>query len=246
MSGKRIHLSVVHSTNSYTTELLSHNGISSWTVVSCDDQYAGKGQRGKRWEVIPRQNLTFSIAVEAMLPLEHQFSISACVVSAFINTLEAYAIKASFKWPNDILVDGNKIAGILIENQVADGQVKWSIIGIGLNVNQVDFPDYPWPATSMRKLRGDVDFDIEELLELLVKSIKQAWKEMSNLSADQRLNELNSKLYKIGESLRFESNDHLYSGRLLGIASDGGIRLYLPEGERVFYNGEIKLKRNDS
>jgi BirA family biotin operon repressor/biotin-[acetyl-CoA-carboxylase] ligase len=246
MNGKRIHLSVLESTNSYTIDLLSQNGIDSWTVVSCGHQSAGKGQRGKRWEVEPEQNLTLSIAVETQIGLGEQVVVSAAAVLGVIRALAAYGLKASFKWPNDILIHDTKVAGILIENQVSGGIIKWSVIGIGLNVNQTDFPSYPWPAGSMRNLKGGELLDKEELLTLLVKSMKQAWHELKSVSPEAAVNRLSPMLYRKGDVVPFEYAGNRYQGAVKGMAPDGGLTLQLPEGERTFYNGEIKLKRSDS
>lgn len=246
MSGKRIHLSVLSSTNSYTIELLSQNGIESWTVVSCDHQSAGKGQRGKRWEVEPEANLTFSVAIEARIGLEQQYIVSSAAVLAVVNTLEAYGIDARFKWPNDILVEGEKIAGILIENQVADGMIRWSVIGIGLNVNQTHFPPYDWPATSMKRIRRGLDLDKEEVLSLLLQSLKQAWFALAKGKTSANIRRMDELLFGFEDEVQFEVGGKRVVGMILGLAHDGGLRLALSEGVRTFYNGELKLLRSAS
>lgn len=244
MSGKRIHLTVVDSTNSYTIQLIGQNDIENWTMVTASVQKQGRGQRGKSWQSNDSENLLSSIFFRPQIPLVSQFLISASSALLLVEFLQDYGIIAKVKWPNDVLVRGKKIAGLLIENQVQHDQVKSSVIGLGLNVNQILFDNFPWPVTSM-KLESGVQFDLDEIAnqwQLLLKSRMQEW---LNRPSDLLL-AFNHKLYGKSTQVSFDYRGELLTGLLVKVLQDGAIELKVQGETRRFYNGEIKLKRTSS
>lgn len=109
-------------------------------AIYADHQTGGRGQRGNVWLSAPGENLLFSLLWHPVdLPARLQFSLSEAVALAVVRLLEGYGVCAKVKWPNDIYVGDSKICGILIENAVGV-LLESSIIGIGLNLNQTDFP----------------------------------------------------------------------------------------------------------
>ena len=144
-TGKNIiHLKEVHSTNRYTAEMLSNSvPIADGSVIMADFQTAGKGQLAAIWESMPKENLLLSVYYRPhFLKIADQFMLSIAISLAICDFLKKYIENVTIKWPNDIYVGDQKIAGILIENSVQQDVIKNSIIGIGLNINQKDlFPD---------------------------------------------------------------------------------------------------------
>ena len=139
---KVVHLNTVDSTNNYIAKLVQMNNVDSGTVVLADFQTAGRGQRGTNWQSVSGENMIASLYVEwTTLDLAHQFRISMYVALGICKFLRAHNVEAMIKWPNDILVHSKKICGVLIENQSRGNLISSSVIGIGLNVNQLDFPD---------------------------------------------------------------------------------------------------------
>jgi len=137
---KIIHLDTVDSTNNYTAKLVRTGQIQSGAVILTDEQVAGRGQRGNTWETDAGTNLISSCYIEHdNLSVDHQFRLSQWVSLAICKVLERMHVSAKIKWPNDIYVGDKKIAGILIENSLGSKGVNSSIIGVGLNVNQVEF-----------------------------------------------------------------------------------------------------------
>lgn len=137
---KIIHLNTVDSTNNYTANLVKQGEIVSGTVILADEQTAGRGQRAANWHSSPGQNLTFTFFLDNVnLSVDRQFALSQIVALGLVELLKRYQVDADIKWPNDIYVKGKKISGVLIENQLQGQQVKSSIVGVGLNVNQLDF-----------------------------------------------------------------------------------------------------------
>ena len=118
-------------------------------VVTANFQTSGNGQRGKSWESSIGDNLLISIVIEPNILTKNQFLLSKCVALALYDLLTLYTDDVSIKWPNDILINDKKIAGILIQNKVKSDKISHSVIGIGLNINQMVFKDYLPKATSI-------------------------------------------------------------------------------------------------
>ncbi|AFL79951.1 birA, biotin-(acetyl-CoA-carboxylase) ligase [Aequorivita sublithincola DSM 14238] len=178
---KIIKLSATDSTNTYLKRLVKETELPDETVVHTNHQLSGRGQMGNGWLSREGQSLTFSIfkrfeAVE----IDKQFMISMAVSLAISEALKSLNIPdVSIKWPNDILSDNKKIGGILIENVLEGSLVKYSVIGIGLNVNETNFPNLP-QASSM-KLETGRTFQLDEVFHSVLEIV---FKNLQNLSID--------------------------------------------------------------
>ncbi len=148
----------IDSTNEQAKRLFP--GLTGLTVIAAKEQTSGRGQRGNTWKSEPGSNLTFSMILKPGcgmsddLPADCQFVISEAAASGVRDFLISEDVQAKIKWPNDIYVSDKKICGILIENSIKGGKLTGSIIGIGLNLNQEDFPpELPNPV-SLSMLTG--------------------------------------------------------------------------------------------
>ena len=169
---KYVHLEQIDSTNAYLQRQQSECDIRNW-VVSADEQTAGKGMGNNGWESEVGKNLTFSLALDvSFLPAERQFLLSEAVPLSIIEVLDGIlpAEKLSIKWPNDIFYENRKLAGILINSTIKANMMDISIIGIGLNVNQMHFQDWPTHPISMKMITGK-DYDLQPLLEQIAEHI---------------------------------------------------------------------------
>ena len=169
---KYVHLEQIDSTNAYLQRKQSECDIRNW-VVSADEQTAGKGMGSNGWESEVGKNLTFSLAVDmGFLPAERQFLLSEAVPLGIIEVLDKMlpAEKLSIKWPNDIYFENRKLSGILINSTIKSNMMDISSIGIGLNVNQMQFQDWPTHPISLKMITGK-DFDLPQLLERIAEHI---------------------------------------------------------------------------
>jgi len=172
MKLKYYHFDHTDSTNAYLQRMQTGQDIRNW-VVSTDEQTAGKGMGSNGWESEAGKNLTFSLAVDmGFLPAERQFLLSEAVPLGIIEVLDGIlpSEKLSIKWPNDIYYESHKLAGILINSTIKANMMDVSIIGIGLNVNQMRFQDWPTRPISMKMIMGK-DFDLQALLEQIAEHI---------------------------------------------------------------------------
>ena len=137
IGNKIVRLDSVDSTNNFAANLLREGKIGHGTVILADEQTAGRGQRGASWHSQGGMNLIFSVFVEHdNLSVDEQAHITHWVSLSVNDLLRAHDIASFIKWPNDLLVEDEKIGGILIENQLSGAFIRSSIIGVGLNVNQ--------------------------------------------------------------------------------------------------------------
>ena len=169
---KYIHLEQIDSTNAYLQRKQMECDIRNW-VVSANEQTAGKGMGNNGWESEVGKNLTFSLALDvSFLPAEQQFLLSEAVPLGIMEVLDGIlpAEKLSIKWPNDIFYENRKLAGILINSTIKANMMDISIIGIGLNINQMQFQDWPTHPISLQQITGK-EYDLQPLLEQIAESI---------------------------------------------------------------------------
>jgi BirA family biotin operon repressor/biotin-[acetyl-CoA-carboxylase] ligase len=169
---KYVHLEKIDSTNAYLQRIQTETDIRNW-VVSADEQTAGKGMGSNGWESEVGKNLTFSLALDmGFLPAERQFMLSKAVPLGIIEVLDEIlpTEKLRIKWPNDIYYERHKLAGILINSTIKSNMMDVSIIGIGLNVNQMKFQDWPTHPISLKQITGK-KYDLQPLMEQIVDSI---------------------------------------------------------------------------
>ena len=169
---KFIHLGQIDSTNAYLQRKQAECDIRNW-VVSADEQTAGKGMGSNGWESEVGKNLTFSLALDvSYLPAERQFLLSETVALGLAEALDKVlpAEKLHIKWPNDIYFGNRKLAGILINSTIKANRMDVSIIGIGLNVNQMQFKNWPTNPISLKQITGKA-FELQPLLEQVAERI---------------------------------------------------------------------------
>lgn len=147
----------IPSTNQYCIELLSKSNPKPFTAISADFQTAGVGQIGSTWVSEPGENVLMSIIVypcfiNVLESFKLQFLASLTCVEVLIPYIDKNEV--SVKWPNDVLVDRKKIAGVLIRNIFMGSSIRSSVIGFGLNVNQVDFSGVQNSVTSLKSITG--------------------------------------------------------------------------------------------
>ena len=245
MLGKEIiHLERVDSTSNYIATLLKTKEINSGVVVLADIQDKGRGQRGTIWQSEENKNLTFSIFLKhETLSIENQTYLNQLVSIVMVELLlNKNKINAKIKWPNDILIESQKIAGILIENQIQGERIKSSIIGIGINLNQTQFSDFN--ATSL-KLKLGKDIDKIEFLHKFIDSLnsKIHWIEQKNfnkIKADYLFN-----LWLKDVESNFESDGQTFKGIITGIDSYGRLEIHTDSKTKCFGLKEITfLARN--
>jgi BirA family biotin operon repressor/biotin-[acetyl-CoA-carboxylase] ligase len=156
---------------------LASAGAPEGTVVVCREQTAGRGQRDNRWESAPGENITASLVLRPVdMATGKIFCLSKIFSLAVVESLTHYGIDASIKWPNDIYVKTRKIAGILIEHSFSGNSLVFSVIGLGLNVNQTIFPPMDVTPTSIIAETGKDCYDTDKILSSALENFSALYK----------------------------------------------------------------------
>ena len=237
-------LDTVDSTNDEAKRQIK--SLDHLSVISSHHQTAGRGQKGNSWSSQKGMNLTFSIVIKfgaegyGDLHPSNQFIISKVTSLAVIDLLERFGIDARIKWPNDIYVKNKKIAGILIEHTLLGNTMAYSIIGIGLNVNQLSFDSNLLNPTSIRlETSNSTSIDLEDTLEEFLSIFKDIAEHKTILEIDRLYH---SKLWRLDAKSTFVDYTNLptkyhegpiglmpndtqssieFSGRIIGVSSIG-------------------------
>ena len=233
--GKVVHaFQTLVSTNSYAQELLAKSKPSEGTVISAATQTGGRGQIGSKWESPEGQSLSLSVILYPhFLLARQQFALNMATALALRDVLSAYAkSEVSVKWPNDVYLGTRKVAGILIQNQLAGQRVQHSIIGTGVNINQPAFPPELPLATSLYQDTGTTH-DLDEVAASYLQALEQRYLQL-RAGQDARLRrdyyqhligyqELRTYRLPNGQVLTAEAAGVDEAGRLL-LRIDGQLR----------------------
>lgn len=201
-------LSTIDSTNTYAMKQIVAKMAEHGTVFFAHEQTAGKGQKDKKWLSETGSNIVISIVIKASELKTHlQFYISTVAALATIDLLKKYTQeKLSIKWPNDIYINDNKAAGILIENKLMGNIWQWCVVGIGININQQAFDETIPNATSL-SVETNKHYDVIMLSKELCTYVDLRYKQLLNKQYKTLLNEYNQYLYKRNEVVNLKMNN---------------------------------------
>jgi BirA family biotin operon repressor/biotin-[acetyl-CoA-carboxylase] ligase len=239
-------LDQVSSTNSFALDLIRESAPAEGYVVWAKEQLAGRGQRGTTWSSESGANLTFSLILRPhFLPITEQFQLTKAIalgIAGFVSHSLQNSSDVKIKWPNDIYVKNCKIAGILIENVLEQSVIKYSVVGIGLNVNQVFFdPSLPNPI-SLKALTGE-EFNPQNCLHELCSFIEKQYLDLRATNYPQIDEAYHNLLYRRGIRHNFKLNDEMMEGQIEGVNTAG--HLILKKSDRLKKEDE-KIEIADS
>ena len=218
----RVHHRITDSTNERAKELAAA-GAPHGTLVTADEQTAGRGRQGREWTAPPRSAVLMSVV---LCELDERLPLTAAVALC-----EALPVEAAIKWPNDVWIGGRKVAGILVEGRPQEG---WAVLGVGLNVTTDEFPEeLAGMATSLRL--SDIETDTEAVLARLLPSLDE-W-----LSAPPArvLDAWRGRDVLKGQRLRWSAGEGVASG----IDDSGALVVETSAGPATLDAGEVHLLR---
>jgi BirA family biotin operon repressor/biotin-[acetyl-CoA-carboxylase] ligase len=233
---KIIKLSAIDSTNDFLKNLARNEAVENYTTVVTQSQTKGKGQMGSTWDSESGKNLIMSVLIkDLLLNADAIFHLNVAVSLAVVRVLEELEIpKISIKWPNDIMSDNKKIAGILIENSFKSDNRIESIVGIGLNVNQNNFSNLP-KASSLSVITN-LEYDLDLILDKVLFQIKRHCALISTGEISFLWVNYHNNLFKKGIPIAFEDLDGTqFMGIIQEVTSDGNLKLLLENDSVKFY-----------
>ncbi|MDR3327118.1 MAG: biotin--[acetyl-CoA-carboxylase] ligase [Prevotellaceae bacterium] len=237
------HLTTVDSTNNYLKNLANKHILPNGYCVCADFQTSGRGQTDSSWESAKGENLLFSVYFETgKIPLNEQFLLSEIVSVSIGNALKKYVPDVKIKWANDIFVRDKKLAGILIETVIQNNKMKYAIVGVGLNVNQLEFVQNRTTAISLRQILGR-RLDHDKLLTELLTELNSLYENFEIGKKCSLENEYFKLLYRTDNFYEYSSDDEIFRAKIVSVDSDGCLNLLTDKNFiRKFYFKQVKFQ----
>jgi BirA family biotin operon repressor/biotin-[acetyl-CoA-carboxylase] ligase len=238
-----IYLDKISSTNDYLKDLLGKEILQDNTFVVAAEQTAGRGQMGNSWISSKGSSISLSIYKKQLnIPLKDHFKIAMSVSLAVRKVFALFSEEVRVKWPNDILIKGKKVGGILIENTIQGNEITSTVIGIGLNVFKFSMPELT-KATALSE-HSKLAIKLDYLQEILMIQLDKSLSEMEHISYPSLKFSYESHLFGIGVLKTFSrSNQKSFQGFIRGVTSNGALIIENQEGLKEFFQfKEVSLK----
>lgn len=234
-----IYFNQIDSTNSFAQALIKDQKVENGTVIFAEEQTKGKGQRSKTWLSEPYKNLTFSIILLNDNNLIHSpFILNKLFTVSILQVLQHYLPNQNtkIKWPNDLIIKQKKICGILIENNFSGHTINYSVIGIGININQEKPSDN---ATSFFDI-SKTEHNRADVFKLLLEKFDMNYQLFKTIGSEYFEKEFNENLLGYSNSNQFKIKDRLYDGEIIGCDNDGLLEIYIQDKIQKFQHGAIQ------
>ena len=218
---------------------MDQDDITEGKIVVTDFQTQGKGQRGSLWLSEKGKNLLFSLLLKPHFLKATDVYLLNIIIGLAIRSTLVELVRGGdicLKWPNDVYVDGNKIAGILIETSLQRNSIQDAVVGIGLNVNQSHFSNLL--ATSLKIITGKT-FNLYEVLEKILVQIEDYYHLLRAEEKGKILHEYHKAMLWKGELHTFQARDKKIEGVILGVNSTGNLVIDCNGSQKVFGVKEI-------
>jgi BirA family transcriptional regulator, biotin operon repressor / biotin---[acetyl-CoA-carboxylase] ligase len=233
--GTKLHyLAEIDSTNAYARQL-AEQGANEGEVIIAEAQTRGRGRLGRNWVSPPFVNLYVSVILRPQLPPVHAPQLTLMAAVALADTIASFiGTPPAIKWPNDILVGGKKLAGILTESSCDSERIEFVILGIGVNLN---YPVELMPdvirerATSILTLTKN-NIEREAFLQRLIQDLDRCYGELEEVGFDSLALRWEAFFGLRGKGVRVEMTDHIMIGTAKGIDRDGALIVEDDRGER--------------
>jgi BirA family biotin operon repressor/biotin-[acetyl-CoA-carboxylase] ligase len=235
-------LILVDSTNTYAHQLISE-GLSEGALIYCGEQTAGRGQRGSTWVSKAGDGIYCSfVFFHKNVFVRDQFVFNMIIAVAVSSYLESKGIEnVKIKWPNDILVNNKKIAGLLIENSLKGDKISSSIVGIGLNLNQEwKEENFETPSTSLKMISGENYYYEKEVLEL-AEHIEKCLDYFKAGQYELISKMYHQKLYQYQDDVEMIIDNNAVNARLEEINSDGSASIFYEGESRKVYHPQARI-----
>ena len=203
-------------------------------------QTEGRGQRGKKWDSLPGQNLTMSVVLKPYGDfIDKPFLFNAFIAVEIASFVEDFLQeKVMIKWPNDIYIRDRKAGGILIENKIRGENWNWAVTGIGLNINQLEFMNTPNEPISLIEITKQT-INIEEFAQSLHGKLLKSFASISTSNREKILQNYNDKLFKAGKTVQLKKNNLVFETTIKEVNSTGQL-ITVDVNEQYFEFGEVE------
>jgi BirA family biotin operon repressor/biotin-[acetyl-CoA-carboxylase] ligase len=227
-------------------EKLARDGVKEGAVVFAEAQTKGRGRLGRKWISPPRKGLWFSVLLRPDLRPQAVTQLTIMAATALVRAIqEQSGLWAEIKWPNDLLLRGKKVAGILTELSAELDRVKWVVLGIGLNINlnAGEFAPELRPLATSLKIETGRTFDRAALAASILRELDTNYAKISGGDFESVANEWQERCATIGRNVTILIGDLRLQGRAESLDDDGALILRTQHGrvERVI-SGDVRLE----
>ncbi|WP_323134429.1 biotin--[acetyl-CoA-carboxylase] ligase [Tellurirhabdus rosea] len=236
------YLPTCQSTNDVASELILNGQASEGLLVITHHQTAGRGQRGNPWEARPGENLTFSLVLQpSFLQASEQFWLNIAISLGISDWLVTHLHeRMRIKWPNDLYVDNRKIGGILIENTLQGYSIAWSVVGIGININQTRF-SHPNATSLLNETPNDGEFVLENSLNSIAEALEKRYLALRSGRRDVLKAEYLQRLFRYQEEAEYVSDGERFRGSIVGVGETGLLAIETAGRLRYFGFKEVEF-----
>ncbi len=236
---KFYHFDKIDSTNLYAKKLIKEK-IQEGTIVISDVQTKGKGRKERSWSST-KGGLWFSIILYPEIPTKKAFFVTMTCSIAVVQTIfELTKLKSVLKWPNDILIKGKKVCGILTELESISGKIKYAIVGIGININNELDEEIKKTATSLYK-ETKTKISQKNFLISFLKNFETLYNKLSVFDSDYIKSSWLSYSNIIGKNVRIIDEVLSTIGKVIDIDDDGCIILETKNGKKIINFGDLEF-----
>lgn len=231
----------IDSTNS-CARALADIGADEGTLVVAEHQTQGRGRLGRSWTAEPRSNLLFSLLLRPPLTQDQAGILPFYAAVAITRAVEGLiGQRVECKWPNDLLLNGRKFCGILLETAIQEGRLAHAVLGVGLNVNQRTFPEsLATTATSLLRVR-DKGVDRRLLLHAILGEMEALYADVRVRATDAILSAWLSRCTMIGKEVAVQTGHAIVRGRALAVRDTGALVLETDDGQEAFFAADVSL-----
>ena len=228
-----VRLAQTTSTNDVARDL-AQRGAADGTLIVASEQSAGRGRRGRIWLAPPGTCLLCSFILRPDLTPAQAPRLTMLAAVSIVRALRAFAVTPVIKWPNDVLINGRKVAGVLTETSLAGDTLDWAIVGMGVNVNIVgaELALLSPQATSLLAETGQA-IDLDHLLRLLLAEMDVRYLAMRRDGGQAVFAEWATLLETVGRTVRVDTGDREIAGQAESVGADGALRVRQENGEVI-------------
>ena len=233
-------LPTIDSTNNYAKGLVKEGLAKDGMLIFADEQTQGRGQKNHVWESKKGENIIMTLIINAnWLKIDAQFEVAGATALGCRDCFIKYAgDETCIKWPNDLYWRDRKAGGILIENVIKGNTWEKAIIGIGININQVDFGNISKKPVSLKQITGKM-FDAKTLAKELCLFLNQRYTELKAGHFDRQLQAYNLDLFKLNQIVSFKKEGQTFNAIVEGVNANGQL-LIKRESNETINHGEIE------
>jgi BirA family biotin operon repressor/biotin-[acetyl-CoA-carboxylase] ligase len=227
-----INLTDCHSTNEVALSMVRSGTAKEGTVINTPNQTKGKGQRGNQWLSQEGLNLTFSMVFfPTFLSVDNQFILNMAMAIGVQDGLERFVNDIKVKWPNDFFHDGRKLGGMLIENRLKGQFLESSVVGVGININQIDFKVEN--AVSLSHIFGS-KLELHVVLNEILEKVEKQYLLLKSKSFNSIKDKYLSSLFGYGEWETYDDGE-IFKGKISGVGNFGHLEMCKQNGQLKRY-----------